>query len=65
LLNSGAHQELLPRKAWYWSLWRKQIHAERAAEQTFQCFRPLSFFLLTSTILKSCTQNPASAISKQ
>jgi ABC-type glutathione transport system ATPase component len=34
--ESGTHQELLDRKGRYYNMWRKQIRAERAAEQAFQ-----------------------------
>jgi ABC-type glutathione transport system ATPase component len=34
--ESGNHQELLDRKGRYFNMWRKQIRAERAAEQAFQ-----------------------------
>ncbi len=34
--ESGSHQELLDRKGRYYNMWRKQIRAERAAEQAFQ-----------------------------
>ena len=34
--ESGNHQELLDRKGRYYNMWRKQIRAERAAEQAFQ-----------------------------
>ena len=33
--ESGNHQELLERKGRYYNMWRKQIRAERAAEQAF------------------------------
>jgi len=33
--ESGTHQELLDRKGRYYNMWRKQIRAERAAEQAF------------------------------
>lgn len=36
VVEAGNHQELLERKGRYHNMWRKQIRAERAAEQAFQ-----------------------------